>query len=285
MLKALLLGTAAILALAALGLVVLRFGDALRDRRAWAAHLARQPAAPAVFTPDLVANLPDPARRYFLDVIRPGTPLRTVAEIDMAGQFSLGSRDNPNYGPMRAEQILAPPYGFVWKMRSGMIGGSDGMDASGTWLRFRLFGLVPVARAGGPAATHPDEFRSTLGRVAGEAVAWAPAALLPGDHVRWEQVSDDTARVIVSYRGVEQPVEITVAEDGRPVSMVMPRWSNANPARVWQIQPFGGEISEFRTFGGCRLPTRVDGGNFYGTPDYFPFFRAEVTDIRFPAPE
>ena len=33
---------------------------------------------------------------------------------------------------------------------------------------------------------------------------------------------------------------------------------------------------------GYRLPTRVEGGNLIGTPDYFPFFKADVTAIRFP---
>ena len=60
------------------------------------------------------------------------------------------------------------------------------------------------------------------------------------------------------------------------------RWSNANPDQVYREQPFGGYLSEFHEFGGYRLPTRVEGGNLIGTPDYFPFFKADVTAIRFP---
>jgi hypothetical protein len=29
------------------------------------------------------------------------------------------------------------------------------------------------------------------------------------------------------------------------------------------------------------LPTRIDGGNFIGTPEYFLFYRAHVEQVRF----
>lgn len=35
-----------------------------------------------------------------------------------------------------------------------------------------------------------------------------------------------------------------------------------------------------REVDGYRLPFSVDGGNFFGTEDYFPFFRARVRAIR-----
>lgn len=61
----------------------------------------------------------------------------------------------------------------------------------------------------------------------------------------------------------------------------MPRWSNVNANKAWRVQPFGGELSAFRDFGGYRLPTVVDGGNLIGTEDYFPFYRTRVREIRF----
>jgi hypothetical protein len=33
------------------------------------------------------------------------------------------------------------------------------------------------------------------------------------------------------------------------------------------------------------LPTRVEGGNFIGTEDYFAFYKAQVDDLRFIGPE
>jgi hypothetical protein len=258
-------------------LAVLLFLDRRADRVERQRLTALQPAAPEPFDPGMVADLPEPARRYFAYTIRPGTPLLPVAEIDMRGQFSLGTKEAPNYQPMEARQILAAPEGFVWAMRTrgGLpISGSD----SRRWTRFRLFGLIPVARLGGD----PDHARSAFGRYVAEAVFWTPAALLPGPDVSWEAVDETTARVRVLHGALEQAVDVTVDAEGRPLQVSLQRWSDANPDKVHRLQPFGGVMSDFRDVDGYRLPFRVEGGNMFGTEAYFPFFRAEVTGIRFP---
>jgi hypothetical protein len=266
----------ALLAAALAALALWRAADRRADARAWAA-LARLPAEPAVFDPAVVADLPDPARRYFLYTIAPGTPLRRTARIDMGGEIGTGTREAPGYRPMRARQILSVPSGFVWQLDAGLLGGSDGMTPDTSWTRFRLARLIPIVRLGGD----PDHFRSAFGRTVAEGTFWTPAAFLPGPGIRWEQVGADTARVTVSAHGLEQSVEITLAPDGRPLRVVLPRWSNANPEGQWRLQPFGGDLAEFRDFEGYRLPTMVDGGNHFGTEDYYPFFKARVTAIRF----
>ncbi len=266
---------AGLLAAALAALALWRAADRRADARTWA-MLAALPQPPGRFDPDMVADLPDPARRYFLYTIAPGTPLRTTAVIEMGGEIGMGDKTAPGYRPMRARQILSPA-GFVWALEAGIIGGSDGMMPATSWTRFRLAGLLPVVRVGG----NPDHFRSAFGRVVAEGTFWTPAALLPGPGIAWETVDADTARVTVTAHGLSQPVEITVAPDGRPLRVVLPRWSNANPEKEWRLQPFGGDLAEFREFEGYRLPTTVDGGNLIGTEDYFPFFRARVSRIRF----
>lgn len=261
-----------VLVLSALLVWDLRADRAERQRLA-----AQQPGAPQRFTASLIEDLPEPAQRYFSFMIEPGTPLLRVVEIEMAGQFSLGNKDNPAYQPMEAHQILAAPEGFVWAMRTrgGMpLSGSD----SGLWTRFRIFGLIPVARFGGTA----DHSRSAFGRYVAEAVVWTPAALLPGPGVSWAAVNDDTARVTVRHGELSQAVDVSVDSEGRPVLVSFQRWSNANPDKVHRLQPFGAVMTDFREVGGYRLPFRVEAGNMFGTDDYFPFFLAEVTAIRFP---
>jgi hypothetical protein len=278
--KTALLVIALLVVLSAASLAGWRALDRRADRDAWERLALSRAAETAAFDPGMVAGLPDPARRYFLYTIAPGTPLRSVAVIDMAGEIGMGTQAAPGYRAMTARQILAPPQGFVWALDAGLIGGSDGLMADTSWTRFWLAGLVPVVRVGGDA----DHARSAFGRVVAEGTFWTPAAFLPGPGIVWEPVDDDTARVTVSHNGLEQSVEITVAADGRPLRVVMPRWSNANADGEWRIQPFGGDLSEFRDFDGYRLPTHVDGGNFIGTDAYFPFFKARVTDIRFDDP-
>ncbi len=257
---------------------VWRWMDHKADQDLWDKLITIQPTRLATFDPALVYALPEPAQRYFRYTIKVGAPLYTVAEIYMKGWFSLGTKEAPDYFAMTAEQILAAPTGFVWKMNAerGMmkISGSDATH----WTRFWLMGVSPVARLGG----NRDHTRSAFGRYIAEAVFWTPAALLPGANVLWESVSDTTARVIVIHKGIEQSVNITVDASGRLVEVNFPRWSNANAGKTYRIQPFGGYLSEYREFEGYRLPTHIEAGNQFGSEAYFPFFIADVTDIRFP---
>jgi len=271
------IGIAVAILLVLIALSALRLLDLRADRAEWDRLAALQPENPELFDPEMVADLPEPARRYFAYTIQPGAPLLPVAIIEMTGEFSLGTKDDPRYQPMEARQILAVPEGFVWSMRTrgGMpVSGSD----SGSWTRFRIFGLIPVGRLGGDA----DHTRSAFGRYVAEASIWAPAALMPGPGVRWSAVDDDTARVTISHNDLEQAVDITVDAQGSPVEVSFRRWSDANPDKVYRLQPFGAVMSDFREVDGYRLPFRVEAGNMFGTEDYFPFFLADVREIRFP---
>ena len=125
------------------------------------------------------------------------------------------------------------------------VSGSD----SGRWTRFRIFGLIPVGRRG----RDPDHARAAFGRYAAEATIWAPAVLLPGPGVRWSAVDADTARVTLTHGEFEQPVDVTVDADGRPVEVSFRRWSDATPDKLHRLQPFGAVMSDFRAVGGNRL--------------------------------
>lgn len=263
--------------------IVLLLGWRELDRRSadrtWRALLEAAGPAREAFDPAAIESLPEPARRYFRYTIRPGTPLQRAVELDMEGQLGLGTKEKPNYRPMVAHQVLAPPHGLVWKLESGAIAGSDGATPETSWTRFWLFGIVPAVRVG----DNEDHRRAAFGRVVAEGAFWAPASLLPGPSVEWQPLDDNSARAVVSFGGFEQAVDITVAEDGRPTRVVIERWSNENADKTYREQPFGGELSGFEEYDGYRLPTVVEGGNHIGTDDYFPFFKARVTAVRFPA--
>lgn len=268
-----------ILGFALFSLLALRLWDERAERMEWARLAALQPTNPAMYDPLMVANLPEPARRFFNFAIKQGTPLLTVAEIDMGGEFSLGTRDNPNYQPMDARQILATPTGFVWKLKmfgSVSVSGSD----TGRWTRFRILCLIPVARMGGDT----NHARAAYGRYVAEAVFWTPAALLPGPSVAWEALDQDTARVTVTHNELSQAVDMKVDAKGRLVVVHFMRWTNANPEKKHRLQPFGGHLSDFREVQGFRIPFNVEAGNMFGTDEYFAFFKAKVTAVRFPAP-
>ena len=85
----------------------------------------------------------------------------------------------------------------------------------------------------------------------------------------------------IAHGSLTQSVDIRVHANGQPVWVNISRWTNANPAKIYRLQPVGGELSDFRAISGYRIPFRVDGGNLFGTADYFPFYKARVLDVRF----
>jgi hypothetical protein len=112
---------------------------------------------------------------------------------------------------------------FGHAIAPGAISGSD----SGRWTRFRLAGLLPVARQGGDA----DHRRSAFGRSIAEAAFWTPAALLPGPGIEWQAPDADTARVCVAHDGLHQSVDLHLDAEGCPRRVSFQRWSNANPSK------------------------------------------------------
>lgn len=259
-------------------LAALRLSDYRADR--WLVRQLHQQQArqPACFNLQLLDGLPEPARRFFTFAIKPGTPLYTVADITMTGQFGMGDAHNPNYLPMRARQTLAFPAGFIWQMQAGRkwlrISGSD----SHCWTRFWLQALLPVARI----QHNRDQRRAAFGRYVAEAVFWTPAAVLPGPGIQWTAISEHCARVTVTYQDLQQQVDITVAENGRPTQVSFMRWSNVNPQRRYQLQPFGGYLSAFGDFNGYCLPCHVEAGNQFASAAYFAFFIADIQSIKWP---
>ncbi|HEY9235652.1 MAG TPA: DUF6544 family protein [Phenylobacterium sp.] len=266
---------------ALLALQLLRLSDRRAEGRAQAELRAAGAISSGHFDPASVQDLPDPARRYFLFAIQPGARLRTVAEIEMGGEISLGVKEKPNYLPMKADQVIAGPAGFVWRLRAGTprmwLSGSDGYARGRAWTGFWLYGLIPIVRAGGST----DFARSAEGRALAESVFWAPATMLPSAQVKWFPVDAVTARAVVTLPGREHVIDLTVAPDGRPLAVLIQRWSRENPERQWRLQPFGGTIGEVREVDGYRVAWAVDGGNWFGTDQYFPFYRARVSAIRF----
>lgn len=271
----LVLFTLAILTAGVIGLAVWRLMDHRHDKRVSAELLLLADQPVQRFAMSMVVTLPEPAQRYFRCAISEGTPLVTAVEIEMKGEIGLGTKEHPNYRPMRSHQVLAPPHGLVWRLSAGALDGSDGATPNTSWTRFWLCGVVPVVRVNGP-----DHHRSAFGRVVAEAAFWSPASLLPSEAVRWEFVDKHVARAVVTYGGHVQNVDITVDEQGQPIRVTIQRWSNANADKVYREQPFGGDLADFRDVGGYKLPFRVEGGNLIGTDSYFPFFKASVEQIR-----
>jgi hypothetical protein len=248
--------------------------------RAWDKVAAGVHSSNELFDPALVRDLPEIARRYFNHAIAPGTPLKSLIELRMEGTFLLGDKDAQQTYAMKARQILRPPSNFVWipQMKSGVmrISGSDALIEGEAWSRFWLFGLIPVANA----RSSTDVARSASFRSAMESI-WVPPSLLPANGVTWEQTGPNTGQVRLRRVAPEIVLDLTLGNDGSVQKVACQRWSNANSAGIFQLQPFGGRVSAERSFGGYTIPSELEVGNHFGTRAYLPFFRARITNAAF----
>lgn len=224
------------------------------------------------FDPRELDGLPEPVRRHLTAAIAPGTAAARTARLRMHGTIRIG-----RWLPFRAHELVAPLDGFVWTARAaGVIAGSDSyVDGAGA-ADWRLAGLLPVMHAAGR-----DVSRSAAGRAGGEGV-WVPTALLPRYGVRWTAEGPD--RVTAHSRTRDVPLRLRLQLDaaGRAVSFVFHRWGDPDRTGTWAWHPFGGEVTEHRSFDGVTIPTAGRIGWFFGTDRWLDgeFFRFDITDLR-----
>lgn len=229
--------------------------------------------AEEAFDPAMVAGLPAPPQRYLRRAIAPGTPLARSARLTMHGTLRLSPGGDAL--PMRAEQVLSPPAGFIWRARVGRgamrVRGFDRYGRGEGAMRWWMLGLVPIVRAGGEDVT-----RSAAGRLGGEAVL-VPGALLPGRGAVWEAVDDSTARVRMMVDGEPVVTTLRIDGEGRLRHASIQRWRDAASGYA----RFDVELSDERRFGGYTVPTRLRAGWRLGEPDAFPFFDATIDSVEY----
>jgi hypothetical protein len=244
--------------------------EAARD---WAA-LATDGAADGVFGPDRVAELPEPVRRWLAHAVDEGTPLARSVELRTHGEIHLG-----RWSPFTAVQRISVSGGFVWAATARPFGlpirGFDRWTRGTGEMRWRLFGVVPVASAGGEDVT-----RSAAGRYAGELLLLLPTAALSPE-VGWRSLDADRAIASVRGAGGSHEVTVTVDDDGVLTEVTMSRWGPLGRGAFGK-QPFGATLHGEVEAGGMRLPRRITAGYHYGTDRWAEgqFIRVTVDEAR-----
>ena len=264
----------AVAALGAGGLAVLAAVKVRDDHHVdeiWRA-LEQSGTAGELFTEQMVTGLPDPARRYFLHAIRPGTLLAPRIHFGYHGSMKPGKQ--MPWMSLTVEQITAKETGFVWKARarSGplVLTAADHYLNGDGRMRIALFGLLPVVNA-----TGPDLSRSALARLLIEGLL-LPSALLPGPNVQIEGIDESRFKVVVKLHGESTPLTLTVDPDGRLKEIAMERWGNLTDDGSYRYIPYGATIAGEATFGGYTIPSWISVGWWYGTDRYEEVIRLEL---------
>lgn len=238
--------------------------------------LKTQPSG-LVFTEDMVADLDEPVRRYFLHAIAPGTLLATYAELEMSGSYR--SKPDADWLPMQSSQIISSAKGFVWKANIGKnlikFSGADYYAWDRGRVIISLWGLIPLVDA-----RDENINRSSAGRLASEYI-WLPSALLPQNGVTWQAISDNTIQADFKIDNEPITLTLTINADGKLLGMSLSRWGDKTETGDWQYLPFGGEMVAEKTFDGYTVPVKIGAGWWFGTDKYWAFFQANVERAKF----
>jgi hypothetical protein len=220
----------------------------------------------------MVADLPEPARRYLTHAIAAGTPLWQSVQVAMVGRIRIGG-----WRRFSADQVVAPAQGYIWAAVARMVGvpvvGYDRLSAGSAEMRWRLLDLLPLVDVGGP-----DVARSAAGRLASEIVL-VPTAFASAT---WTAGGADTAVATWGVGPDEQRVELHLAADGRLLDLVIQRWGNPE-GLPYARYPFGVTVDAERSQDGVTAPAAVRAGWWRGTDeqDAGEFFRAEITRVEY----
>jgi hypothetical protein len=268
---------ALLLAVTAVVLGSLRILHDRQIERLW--ETLRVPSGTALYDPESVAHLPEPAQRYFRHTIAPGTRLARSVVVEMQGR--IGLKPGADKLPFQANQILTMPNGLIWRATVGegimQFTGSDRYVAGEGVMLWFIGYAIPLVRASGA-----DVSRSAAGRVALEAALMLPSALLPEAGARWEAIDARSARVHLQVGGEQLALVISVAPDGRLERIEMPRWDteglDGKPGYVLWV---GDQLTEERTFGGYTIPVRMRATRRADTPQADAFFEAEIKSAQY----
>ncbi|HCF60381.1 MAG TPA: hypothetical protein DFS52_20570 [Myxococcales bacterium] len=237
----------------------------------------RSSTASKAFDPAMVADLPQPARRFLLHAIRPGAPLARF--VDLRGTAKMKPAPDKDFFELIWDETLTPGLGLVWRAKTTKappLTINDHYLHDDAAVRVAVLGLVPVAND-----TGPDVVRSSKGRVAAEAL-WCPSALLDRPDVRWETVDEERLRLRQSIEGEEVAMVLAVDAQGRVTELRMERFGNVGKDGAG-LYPYGFAVEEERRFGDFTIASRVRGGWWYGSERFVPENASSfvVTDAAF----
>ncbi len=206
-----------------------------------------------------LAGLPEPVQRYFRTVLTDGQPIVVAAMVEHRGTFNMGETTDRWKSFTSQQRVVMRRPGFVWDGKVALLPGlnvlvHDAYVAGEGILQPAVLGLFTLIDLRGTGKVAQGE----LMRFFAEA-SWYPTAMLPSQGVRWEAVSDHSARatmmdgtlsVTLLFRFSDHDLIDSVRAEarGRLVGkniVMMPwegRWSNYE-ALNGMLVPRSGEVA------------------------------------------
>jgi hypothetical protein len=255
-----------------------RFGRAVEaDRRRLLA--APRPPHPPLVTEEMLAGLPEPARRYLRYAGVVGRPL--VDTVRIRQRCRMRPAPNGFSFPIVAEQwYRVEPPGFIWDATVPVAGipvvrGRDGYIDRRGLMTIKAGALIPFVDASGP-----EMDQASLVRHLSE-MPWFPSAFLR-DRVTWEAIDDTTVRVSITDGDLRASGTLEIDAEGRLVAFRSER--HAMVGKGFELRPWTAPTYAYGDFEGLRLPT--SGAAVWTLPDgtELPYIEVELTDVEYDPP-
>ena len=224
------------------------------------------------------ADLPEPVRGYFSNVLEPGQSYVDRARIEQVGRLRPGDADSP-WKPFTAtHHVTVDPPGFYWDasvryLPLVSVGVRDRFAGSESGASVSLFGVVPIDAA----ESSPELREAELMRYLAEAV-WYPTALLPGAGVEWAAIDAETARATVEHGGTSASLTFTFEDDEVRRVHADQRYRSVDGG--FEPTPWTGHWHDYATRNGVAVP--MAGAVTWHPPDgEFQAWQGHVTDIEY----
>jgi hypothetical protein len=243
-----------------------------RDVQALRARAA--PGRAGVVTEEMLADLPEPVRRYLRYTGVVGRPFPGTIQLRQEGQ--LGPGPGQPWMPVDAEEHYSvQPPGFVWAgtVRVGplAVGRARDMYAEGKGrLLVKVASLWPVADASGEQMD-----QAAMMRYLSEMI-WFPAAFL-ADNISFAPIDGSSARVTLTDHGRTATGTLVFDQQGQLTGFVAKRYrtADASSPETWSTP-----VTGYGEFEGLRLPAR--GKAIYKLPGGdLEYIDVTITDLHY----
>ena len=238
-----------------------------------------RPPHPPVATEEMLAGLPEPARRYLRYAGVVGRPL--VDTVRLRQECRMRPSPDGISLPLVAEQwyTIEPP-GFIWDATVPIAGipvvrGRDGyLEGRGT-MTIRGGSVIPFVDAAGPEMDQASLLRHL------SEIPWFPSAFLR-ERISWEAIDDTHVRVSITDGDLRATGVLEIDAEGRLVAFRSER--HAMVGKGFELRPWTAPTYAYGEFEGLRLPT--SGAAVWTLPDgtELPYIEVQLTEVEYDPP-
>ncbi|MBD1393016.1 hypothetical protein IDJ76_07900 [Mucilaginibacter sp. ZB1P21] len=192
-----------------------------------------------------LVDLPGPVQAYFRHVLKDGEPYINYVRLKHNGQFKTGL--NKKWVDIKGEQYFTVKKpGFIWKGTTTLFTARDMYISDKGRLVVSLFSLYNIVNAKGKKFNQGELLRWLAESV------WFPTNLLPSEHLRWQPVDTQTAKLLFTYKGLSLSYIVSF-RNGEIIQFETTRYMGDEKLETWI-----GKLGAYQKINGIIVPTKIE---------------------------